>query len=458
MSKTTIRLLAIILPLIVPLLGWIWPDGFPSMCNQIRRACYRVKFKRELKSRVPICLAIRSESPDDNCLIADLSHHMEEYIEGNHLSSIVEVLSVPDDELGKTVRTLTDAYKLGEHTGKKGTGLTARAIGTSFVQLHKSYRARLYVFGVLKRRQIKGSEWCILELRVVLEHRTLVDPSTKPFFSQPPHWRHRVNSTFSNVHINDIEFRAPEATLGIRHIAVGLVRCAQISIGLAASLKDDPYSASILLDQLMGIASVAETDARLLAGLLSNKATAAAADAMGRGDIEALREVVGILYRRCRKDYGALVMLSYATYLLNHDNPEQALQFADEAGTVSSKGYGTWRYNKAFLLAETGQYMESLSEYDGIASRDYNEELGTVLQVTDFFRHELRRRPQPVHILFILAFVYWMKMRTNPRRCRDSEKLFHRFLRLATAPEYQPLVARAQKYLEKIRQYNARQA
>lgn len=310
---------------------------------------------------------------------------------------------------------------------------------------------------MLKRRQIDGSTRCVLELGAILEHRTLADdPSKKPFFQLHRRQRDTVISTFSNIHVDDIEFDGIEATSDIRKIAVALVQVTQMAVGLAASLTDDPYAASVLVDQLTRTAKSSEKDARLFAAIISDKARTAATHAIRQGDWDALGKLIEILSRRCGRDYGALVTLSYATFLIDRRNPQRALQFADEAGEVCSDEDGTWRYNKAFLLAELRRYKESLKEYDGIASRHYPEEGGTVSQAADFFLHELKRHPRPIHVEFTLALVYWMKRRTDAGMRRRAKKHFQNFLKLATAPEYEPFVRRARACLDRIRHYDSR--
>lgn len=131
-SETAISVLA----LIVGILGLIWPGGLPQMCSQIQGNRHRDLSGRELKSRVPICLAIRSESPGDAGLITDLSHSMVKFVEKSRLSSTVEVRLVPNDEVVQVVQVLEGAYRCCGRNGstrRNRTGLSVRKIGKGFV-------------------------------------------------------------------------------------------------------------------------------------------------------------------------------------------------------------------------------------------------------------------------------------------------------------------------------------
>ncbi len=454
---------------------WLVPGGLPQVVDSSKRGGRRLRTWMAPKSRVPICLAIQPENPDDAGLVSSLAFSMSQYIATHQLGSTVQVQTVSSDDLDNAIALLTMARQECERLRFPELA----AMPGDFQRLHRQRRARMYLFGRLVRRTSSGKKLYELELQGILEHRVFRVAWKRPSLVHMGVQRTRVNSAFSNVLVNVIRIPMADEDPSLHDLGSTLVQAVQILIGVCSQVQDDPIAAMDLLDRLLDQlavdSGVGQDIRKQLLKTLVARCSLASLDALIRKDRREVRRISEIITRRCPSDHDALVTLAYATYLLEPLRPSQALEYAQQAADCASRsGNGASQYNLAFLLAQNGRFEESLQEYDRIAATSYEGEEGVVASVLLFFLRELWRYPCPVHVFFILGFLEWKKLspsahsvriwRKNDVACHRYDvayciqairmfKLF-RFLVLVTrSSELAPWAGRADIYIRRIHRH-----
>lgn len=447
---------------------YIAPGGLPQLIDSGKRSGRRLRIWTARKSRVPIFLAIQSENTRDAGLIDSLAFYMQQYVEACHLESTVQVQTVSDD-LDNTVALLKAAYRECQRLHSPGLA----AMPSDFQRLHLRCKARMYLFGRLVRRTSHEQQFLELELQGILEQRIFKVVWQRPFLLRIGTRRTRVTPRFSSKPVDVIQIPVTDEDSGLRSTSSTLVLIVQTLIGISSQVQDDPIAAMDLLDRHLDqflASSTTDPDTRKqLLKLLVTRCNLATDDALMRGDQDEVRRISAILARRCPDDYGALVTMTYAAYLLEPQHPLQALEYAKRAAEVApGSGNGAWQYNLAFLLAQNGHFEESLREYDRIAASSYEGEDATLASVLLFFAHELPRHPTSVYVLFILGFLEWTKLsphahsiliqcgdatacrKRDAAYCRQAVRMFRWFVLLEHSPELAPWVARARVYVQRV--------
>jgi len=450
---------------------FIAPGGLPQVIDSGKRSGRRLRIWTAPKSRVPICLAIRPENARDAGLVDSLAFYMQQYVEACHLGSTMQVQTVSED-LKDTIALLKVARQECERLHSPGLA----AMPGDFQRLHLRRKARMYLFGQLVRRTSSGQEFYELELQAILEQRIFKVVWRRPFLLWIGTRRTRVTPRFSSKPVDVIQIPVRDEDSGLHSAGSTLVQIVQALIGVSSQVQDDPIAAMDLLDRHLDqflASSTTDPDTRKqLLKLLVTRCNLATDDALMRGDQDEVRRISAILAKRCPDDYGALVTMTYAAYLLEPQHPLQALEYAQRAAEVApGTGNGAWQYNLAFLLAQNGHFEESLREYDRIAASSYEGEDATLASVLLFFAHELPRHPTSVYVLFILGFLEWTKLsphthsiliqcgdatacrKRDAAYCRQAVRMFRWFMLLEHSPELAPWVARAKVYIQRINKH-----
>lgn len=448
---------------------WVAPGGLPQVIDLLKRCGRRLRLWTAPKVRTSICLAIESENPEDAGLIKSLSFYMAQYISQQHLGANMEVQVVSDD-LDNTISLLKTAH--GECERLRCPRLARMPF--AFQKLHQQRKARMYLFGRLVRRNSSERTFYELELQGIVERRTT--------FNEGFHYtrlgkirtsRKHESSAFSSAQVNATRIPITDDDSGIMKWSLSLVQLVQVFIALGTQIQDNPLTAMELLNHLIdGLVVNSITDESVkkqFLKLLIARSAAATYRAISRGDLDEVRRINAIVAQKCPDDHDALVAMAYAAYFLEPHPPVQALEYARRAAdSASISSDGGWHYDLAFLLAQNGYFVESLQEYDRIASASYENEGSTVISVILFFQRELRRHPVSVQTFFMVGFIEWKKLSPHTHSvsiqckddttshkfdiacCKHAIKMFKRFIDLARSPELASWVTRANVYVQKI--------
>ncbi len=430
---------------------FVSPGGLPGAAEWANTQGRRLRRKFLSKAHVPICLAIATDDIHDRQLIASIAHNMRQYLEERHLSSTVQVHVVPDEDLENALGLLRISHDYCERQRARRKMPHLHDMPSDFRRLHDKYAARVYVFGSMVSLTSAAGSFHELHLEGVFENRIVQIPPNRSIMEVLGSRRTRIESVFSDMHISNVAIPTADEAAGTSLLGVVLVNFLQMLIGLGASIQDDPISATLLLNQLLNDLSVDKSTRDWISKILVARASAAAQEAFVDHAWDELRQVTDIIARRFPDNYGAFVSRTYAAYYLDPQHPVQALEYAKQAAACPAPvNDGTWQYNLAFLLAQNHYFKDSLEQYDDLASRSYDDEEATVMNVLAFFHKELRRRPLAVHMFFIVGFIEWKKLGRNTAYCRHAKKMFVKFVRLANSPDLESWVKRANTYIQKI--------
>lgn len=154
-----------------------------------------------------------------------------------------------------------------------------------------------------------------------------------------------------------------------------------------------------------------------------------------------------------RRKYHELVKDDYDTYLsealfqVNRRNdPITALELVEKAKKVS-KGNGTWKYNKLYLLIKLNQHDEALKILDNILSTSYEGELDTISQVINYNYLCLKKDPCHIQSLFIVGVLIYKKLNNAPVAYDKLEEFINK---TDKSEEWSILNTRASIYIKEI--------
>ena len=154
-----------------------------------------------------------------------------------------------------------------------------------------------------------------------------------------------------------------------------------------------------------------------------------------------------------RRKYHELVKDDYDTYLSEaifqvnrRKDPEAALELIEKAKKIS-KGNGTWRYSKLYLLIRLNRHKDALKTLDEILSSNYKEELDTISQVINYNFNCLKEDPCHIQSLFIIGVLMFKKLNNAPSA---YDKIDEFLVKTKNLNEWILLHNRARRYMKEI--------
>jgi hypothetical protein len=154
-----------------------------------------------------------------------------------------------------------------------------------------------------------------------------------------------------------------------------------------------------------------------------------------------------------RRKYHELVTDDYDNYLSEaifqvnkRNDPETALELVEKARKVS-KGNGTWKYSKLYLLIRLNRHPDALNILDNILSTTYKDEFDTLNQVINYNFHCLKKDPCHIQSLFIIGVLIYKKL-NNASAAYDKLEEF--LSKTDSVDNWQLLNERARIYLDEI--------
>lgn len=230
---------------------------------------------------------------------------------------------------------------------------------------------------------------------------------------------------------------------------------AKYIIGMAALISRDPFTAlklhQILEKDFSNIKKL-PSDLVEIQGVLPEIISEeylliARREIFIKNDLSKARKYINESKKYFPKNYGMYLLKSILEY--KEKNIEEALKDVDQAELFSNKN-GTWKYNKAFLLFEKGEFIEGLKIYKKIADTKFEGEYLTVAEVINFNKRLLDSEPEKLFSNFILGFLNYWKLNNFPR----ALSYFEQFLAQAKDDKkYTNLIEEAKIYksdIEKI--------
>jgi hypothetical protein len=154
-----------------------------------------------------------------------------------------------------------------------------------------------------------------------------------------------------------------------------------------------------------------------------------------------------------RRKYHELVTDNYDNYLVEalfqvnrRNDPGTALELVEKASKIS-KGDGTWKYSKLYLLIRLNRHPDALKVLDNILSTSYKDEFDTINQVISYNFHCLKKDPYHVQSLFIIGVLIFKKLNNAPAA---YDKLEEFLSKTNSVDKWQILNERAGIYLDEI--------
>lgn len=392
---------------------------------------YRLVFPKGRKGIQYIVVAIITENQKQKERISnDFVNNLKSLLIEYQLNSTYDVISLHNAHSINLKRIIEDAF-LGRNNEKSNIIEIKR-----FNKVNNRMNSKFIVFGNLISRDSPNNKY-ILNIEALIRHRDA------PLLNNE-----KLYNDFKEVWRNEISFLEENESTEFKSTSHQIFFAAAYMLGLA-SIVDLNYQKGIEIgNKLLGYVNkndkYKEFEPKVLK-LLTVSYLLFSQVWYYLGDFEK-----STLYRR---KYHELVKDDYDTYLseaifqVNRRNdPSTALELVEKAKKVS-KGNGTWKYNKLYLLIKLRQYDEALKILDNILSTSYKDEFDAISQVINYNFHCLKEDPCHIQSLFIVGVLIYKKLNNASVA---YEKLEEFICKTNNSEEWKILNIRAKLYIEEI--------
>lgn len=296
--------------------------------------------------------------------------------------------------------------------------------------------ARFIIYGNLVTRNSPNNRYQ-LKLEALIRHKT------------PKEFQKKVlQEGFKTLWENEISFLEEEEITGFKSTSDQVFFAATYMIGLASYI-DLKYEKGIEINKQL-IKYIDDNEKYVdfkpkVVRLLSSSYFMFSRVLYFNGNYEKSIEIRRKFHELTPDEYDAY--LSEAIFHVNKRNdPETAMEFIEKAEVIS-RGNGTWKYSKLYLLILLNRYHEALNTLDAIISSTFDLEIDIINQVITYNTHCLEKDSSHIQSYFIIGVLIYKKL-GNPTLAYDKLQEF--INKSGEFEEWQILKNRVEEYLAEI--------
>ncbi len=392
---------------------------------------YRLIFPKGKKGIQYIVVAIVTENQKQKDRISqDFTNNLRKQLHEYELSSTYDVIALHNAHSIHLKQIIDDAFL---KTNKEKSN---KIEIDKFNKVNNRMNAKFIVFGNLISRDFPHKRY-ILNIEALIRHRDAPTPQ-----------KGEIRDDFKEIWQSEISFLEENESTEFKSTSQQIFIAATYMLGLA-SIVDLNHQKGIEIGNRL-LEYVNKNDKYKEFKPKVSKLLTLSYFLFSRvlnylGDYEK-----SIFYRR---KYHELVKDDYDTYLseaifqINRRNdPKAALELVEKASKVS-KGDGTWKYSKLYLLIRLNEHEEALNILDNILATKYKNEIDTIAQVINYNQHCLKADPGHIQSLFIIGVLIYKKLKNAPSAYDKLEKFI---INTESDDSWQILNNRAKIYLNEI--------
>jgi tetratricopeptide (TPR) repeat protein len=266
----------------------------------------------------------------------------------------------------------------------------------SYESMRKRMRAKLIVYGDLISRNSPDDRY-YLKIEAIINHNKVDTVTGKTFRTE-----------FNDVWNNEINFLQKEEYTGFQSTGKQVFFASTYMIGLT-TFAEVRFDKGIeiyekLLQYIRSHSEFSKYEPKVTALLASTYFMHSVA-LQNKGEIDKSIEIRRKFHSFTPDKYDKC--LNESIYQVKcRNNPDLALEYVDRAEKLT-KGDGTWRYNKLYLLILKRDLKKALIVLDEILSNKFKNEISTVRQIISYNEVCLRENKEHIQTYFLVgAFLY----------------------------------------------------
>lgn len=371
---------------------------------------YRLVFPKGKKGIQYIVVAIVTENQKQKERISnDFVNSLKKQLREYHMHNTYDVIALHNAHSINLRRIIDNAFL---RTNKETRNIVEIE---KFNKVNNRMNAKFIVFGNLISRDSPNNRY-ILNIEALIRHR-----------EAPSNNRNEIHKDFMEIWRNEISFLEENESTEFKSTSQQVFFAASYMLGLA-TIIDFNHQKGIeignkLLDYIYKNDKYKEFEPKVVK-LLTLSYFLFSRVLYYLGDFEK-----STFFRR---KYHELVKDDYDTYLSEaifqvnkRNDPQAALELIEKAKKVS-KGNGTWKYSKFYLLIRINNHVDALKVLDNILVTSYKDELDAVSQVIHYNQHCLKEDPCHIQSLFIIGVFIYKKLNNAPVAYDKLEEFIHK--------------------------------
>lgn len=392
---------------------------------------YRLVFPKGKKDIQYIVVAIVTENQKQKERISqDFVNSLNKQLREYQLNRTYDVIVLHNAHSINLRRIIDNAFLRTNHEKSNIIEIN------KFNKANDRMNAKFIVFGNLISRDSPNNRY-ILNIEALIRHR-----------EAPQHKKNQMHNDFKEIWQNEISFLEENESTEFKSTSQQIFFAASYMLGLA-TIIDFNHSKGIeignkLLEYIDKNDKYKEFKPKVLK-LLTLSYFLFSRVLYSFGDFEQ-----STYYRR---KYHELVTDDYDSYLneaifqVNRRNdPQAALELVERAQKVS-KGNGTWKYSKLYLLIRLNRHNDALKILDDIIASSYELEIDAISQVINYNLYCLKEDPCHIQSLFIIGVLLYKKLNNAPVSYDKIEEFIRK---TDNNDQWKILNYRAKVYLKEI--------
>ena len=371
---------------------------------------YRLVFPKGKKGIQYIVVAIVTENQKQKERISqDFVNSMKKQLREYHLHNTYDVIALHNAHSINLSRIIDNAFL---RTNKETRNIVEIE---KFNKVNNRMNAKFIVFGNLISRDSPNNRY-ILNIEALIRHR-----------EAPSNNRNEIHKDFKEIWQNEVSFLEENESTEFKSTSQQIFFAASYMIGLATIIDFNHQKGIEIGNKLLNYISKNDKYKEFepkVTKLLTLSYFLFSRVLYYFGDFEK-----STYYRR---KYHELVKDDYDTYLSEavfqvnrRKDPQAALDLIEKAKKVS-KGNGTWKYSKFYLLIRLNRHKDALKMLDNILVTRFKEELDAISQVINYNQHCLKEDPCHIQSFFIIGVLIFKKLNNVPVAFDNLEEFIHK--------------------------------
>jgi len=353
------------------------------------------------KGNLGIVIAIRSESQKQKIRLKnDFTRTLKALIAENNMNDLINIIYMSDSHSKKLISVIQNA----------------KIKPKKWVKLRNKVKAHLYIHGDIKERK-EGQNKYFLAINSTVVHYPL-DQQRKSRMLRGIDQVWVKNYVIpENIEFSGFELSAKFTFIGVRFI-IGLAAFLSGDVELALKLHKNLY------DELNN-----DSTYRNLPPIIKNNVKYSLSEEcqvlaryfyQHKGDFRKSEQFLNKSFNYSSINYGGLLLLAIIQFI-HHNDPKKALATIERAKAYS-KGDGTWKYSKGFLLMHQEKFKEAYRVYESIVRNKFDYEIYRAAEAIDFNKSVLVSNPKHLQSYFIIGILYLEKINNPPLALEIFEK------------------------------------